>query len=182
MYSKKGQVGSIGQVISLIVGIGVSVLVLIFSGSLSGQVYQLVEPDIKELGHYSIANNTITLKNGTVTYLTHPNVVSYTVQAINNSNAVVINPGNWTVNNGTGLIAQTNNGVNNSVIAFSYEYYNYSIQSKVRESIVSGFKALEQTGNYLPIIVMAVIISLVLGLVLNMAKNSGGPSGGNNVL
>jgi len=180
MYSKKGQVEGVGAVLTLIVGVGVAVLVLIFSGTLSGQVYQLVEPDIKELGHYAESNNTVTLVNGTVTYLKHPYILSYTVTAYNNTNHVLVGAGNYTINNATGLVAQTCNTFNNSAIAFSYGYYNYTIQSSVRESIVSGFKALEQTGNYLPILVLAFIISVVLGLILNMTNISGGGKG--NVL
>lgn len=94
MYKKKGQsFGAVGAVITLIVGVGVSVLVLIFVGTLGGQTYELVEDDID-----AITNTTI--------------------------------------------------------------------QTHIKNGIVSGFSALEQTGDYLPIIVLAVVIALVLALVL----------------
>jgi len=95
-YMVEGQMagGAVGQVITLIVGIGVSVLVLIFVGSLGGQTYQLVESDID-----AITNETI--------------------------------------------------------------------KAHIKTGITSGFDALEQTGSYLPIIVLAVVISLVLVLVLS---------------
>jgi len=109
LYEAYGQLtgGAVGAIITLIVGVGVSVLVLIFVGALGGQTYNLVEPDI----------NAIT--NGT-------------------------------------------------------------IQGSVRASIVSGFDALEQTGNYLPIIVLAVVISLVLALVLGFTAF--GRAGGGSAL
>lgn len=104
-YEKRGQLGgAVGAVITLIVGVGVAVLVLIFVGTLGGQTYNLVEDDI---------------------------------------------------------VAITNQTIENSV----------------RNSIVSGFAALEQTGNYLPIIVLAVVIALVLALVLSFGGVGGGFGG-----
>jgi len=100
-YKKKGQAGgAVGNIITLIVGVGVSVLVLIFVGSLGGQTYELTESKID-----AITNTTI--------------------------------------------------------------------KGHVKESIVSGFSALEQTGDYLPIIVLAVVISLVLALVLGFTAFGG---------
>ena len=105
-FKKKGQAaGAVGAIITLIVGVGVSVLVLIFVGSLGGQTYELVEDDI---------------------------------DAINNTN----------------------------------------ISSSIKSSIASGFSALEQTGDFLPIIVLAVVISLVLALVLSFTALGGQGRGG----
>ena len=42
-----------------------------------------------------------------------------------------------------------------------------TIKAHVKDGIKSGFEALETTGNYMPIIVLAVVISLVLTLVLS---------------
>lgn len=101
LYKKKGQAaGAVSAVITLIVGVGVAVLILIFVGALGGQTYNLVEPDIL---------------------------------AINNA----------------------------------------TVQGHVQSSIISGFSALEQTGSYLPIIVLAVVISLVLVLVLGLGGIGG---------
>ena len=101
-YKKKGQMqGAVGAVIMLITGVGVAVLVLIFVGSLGGQTYQLVEPDID-----AITNTTV--------------------------------------------------------------------QNSIKNGIISGFEALEATGSYLPIIVLAIVISLVLFLVLSMTQGVGG--------
>lgn len=103
LYAEEGQVagGAVGSIITLIVGVGVATLVLIFVGTLGGQTYNLVEDDIA---------------------------------AINDS----------------------------------------TIQTSVKTSITSGFEALEQTGDYLPIIVLAVVIFLVLSLVLGFTMFGGG--------
>lgn len=105
IYSEKGQAaGAVGAIITLIVGVGVSVLVLIFVGALGGQTYNLVEADIDE---------------------------------INDS----------------------------------------GIKQDIKDGIAAGFSALKQTGDYLPIIVLAVVISLVLALVLSFTAFGG--QGGN---
>lgn len=54
-----------------------------------------------------------------------------------------------------------------------------TIRTHVKNGITSGFSALEQTGDYLPIIVLAVVIALVLTLVLGFtAFGSAGGRGG----
>lgn len=101
-YELEGQMsGAVGSMIVMIVGVGVSVLVLIFVGALGGQTFNLVEPDID-----AITNTTV--------------------------------------------------------------------KEHVKQSIISGFSALEQTGDYLPIIVLAVVIALVLALVLGFSGIGGG--------
>ena len=51
---------------------------------------------------------------------------------------------------------------------------NETVKSSVKNGIISGFEALEQTGSYLPIIVLAVVIALVLFLVLGMSNTGTG--------
>jgi len=95
LYERKGQMagGAVSNIITLIVGVGVSVLVLIFVGVLGGQTFNLAEEDINNIS-------------------------------------------------------------------------DATIRTHVTNSITSGFEALEQTGDYLPLIVLAVVIALVLALVL----------------
>jgi hypothetical protein len=101
LYHKKGQVqNAVGAIITLIVGVGVAVLVLIFVGSLGGQSFNLVEEDIDDITSTTVSDS---VKNG----------------------------------------------------------------------IISGFEALEQTGDYMPIIVLAVVISLVLMLILGFTAFGG---------
>jgi len=56
-----------------------------------------------------------------------------------------------------------------------------TIKASVKSSITSGFEALEQTGNYLPLLVLAVITALVIGLVLSFGS-FGGMGGQGSVL
>lgn len=100
-YEKKGQLGgAVGAIVSLIVGVGVATLVLIFVGTLGGQTYNLVEADIDNIS-------------------------------------------------------------------------DATIKASVKGGITSGFEALEQTGDYLPIVVLAVVIALVLALVLSFTSFGG---------
>ena len=107
-FRKKGQVGaSVGAILTLIMGVGIAILVLIFTSVMSAQVYQNVESDIN-----AITDNTT--------------------------------------------------------------------KGYVLSAIESGFQAYETTGNYMPILVLAVIITIVLGLILSVGRVGviGGAGGG----
>ncbi len=55
---------------------------------------------------------------------------------------------------------------------------NGTVQASVKNAIISGFSGLEQTGSYLPIIVLAIVITLVLFLILGMVSGIGSQTGG----
>ena len=55
---------------------------------------------------------------------------------------------------------------------------NTTIKNHVKNSIIAGFEALETTGNYLPIIVLAVIIFIVLSIVMGLGAFGGMGAGG----
>lgn len=63
-YEKEGQAaGAVSAIITLVVGMGVAVLVLIFVGSLGGQTYNLVQADIAAINDTTIrtsVENSIT--------------------------------------------------------------------------------------------------------------------------
>lgn len=104
-YTKKGQSGgAVGAIISLIVGVGIATLVLIFVGTLSGKVYSKTEADIT-----AITNETV--------------------------------------------------------------------KGHVQDAVISGFESLDDTGGYMPIIVLAVVIALVLTIVLGLGAVGGGMGG-----
>ena len=42
---------------------------------------------------------------------------------------------------------------------------NQTVENHVRAGIISAFEAQEQTGSYLPIIVLAIVITLVLAMI-----------------
>ncbi len=51
---------------------------------------------------------------------------------------------------------------------------NTTIKDSIKGGIVSGFQALENVGDYLPIVVLAVIMGLVLMMVLGFTNLGGG--------
>ena len=71
--------------------------------------------------------------------------------------------------------------INESTILANYTWGAEEVRSSVKGSILGGFAALEQTGDFLPIIVLAVIIFLVLSLVLGFTA-FGGQAGGGTAL
>jgi hypothetical protein len=59
IYRKEGAIQQeVGAIIMLIVGVGVSALVLIFVGALGGSTYNLVEPKINAINNSSIRQYT----------------------------------------------------------------------------------------------------------------------------
>lgn len=72
------------------------------------------------------------------------------------------------------LGGQTYNLVESDITSIS----NDNIQVDVKEAIQSGFEAMKTSGQYLPIIVLAVVIFIVLGLVVNMGGGNRGYGGG----
>ena len=101
-YEEDGYLGGeIGDVITLIIGVGIAALVLIFVATLGGSTYNLVEDDI---------------------------------DAISDAN----------------------------------------VQASVEAASLSGFDAMETVGNYLPLIVLAIVIFIVLGLVMGLGRGTGG--------
>ena len=52
----------------------------------------------------------------------------------------------------------------------AYTCYENTTYGNITGAITSGFKALNLTGSYLPIVVLAVIIFIVLGLVMSLGR------------
>lgn len=66
-----------------------------------------------------------------------------------------------------GMVEEDINALNDSIV-----------QGYVKDAITNSFKALSQTGKYMPIVVLAVIISIVLTLVMGLGGRTGGYYGG----
>jgi len=170
IYEAEGQeFGAVGAIITLIVGVGVSVLVLIFVGALGGQTYNLVEDNIDSIGNSS-ASTLFTASNTSAVSLGHSYVHSGEI-------TMNVTLGNFTIDYtaGTALLTGTMS-LNGKVIQANYTYGDTAIRTDIKEGITSGFSALKQTGDYLPIIVLAVVISLVMFLVLGMSGMGNGGS------
>jgi len=105
-YEEDGFVqNNVMAIVTLIVGVAIGTIVIIFAGSLGGQTYATVETDINAL------NNT-------------------------------------------------------------------TIKGYIQDGIISGFKALAQTGGYMPLIVLGVVIFLVLSMILGLGFFTGMGMGG----
>lgn len=175
-YEAEGQAGNVGAIITMVVGIGVAVLVLIFVGTLGGSTFYLVEDDLATIGMDRAVTESITVVNGTFTALSKAPIDTGLV--VRNASGVV-GIGNFTVDTTAGHVSlnTTNAGVintiNNSAVNVSYTYDNYTVQSSIRNGIASSFDGLEQTGNYLPVITLAIIITLVLGMILGLGMMKG---------
>jgi len=182
-YNKSGQVGgSVGAVIGLIVGIGIAVLVLIFVGALGGQTYELVEDDIDALTA-KVINDSITVLNNTAVALSNDDVVANSlatirIASINDTHCASLNNYTFDLDAGTvTLLAPDVQECSGTLVNFSYTHGSLEVQNSIKSGIMSSFEALEKTGDYLPIIVLAFVISIVLFLVLGMTGMVGGGEG-----
>lgn len=176
-FKKKGQATSnaVNNIILLITGIGVAVLVMIFVGSLGGQTFELVEDDIDSIANNVIANESFTPLNATAVSLAHGDMQTGTVSIYNQTDDA-IGLGNFTIDYENSTLTLLTNHSNGTAMGIDYTWGEVAVRDSIKDSIVSGFEALETTGSYMPIIVLAVVISLVLALVLGftMLKGKGG--------
>ena len=173
---------SIGSIILLVIGVGVSILVLIFVSVLGGGVFTNAEPNI------NVISNNVT--DSPLNFSFNVNTLPYSHDTSNDiykeSDVLVA----W---NGTGtfgtLVRNTNYTVTSypagqfsitdlGDLNYSYVYVNVSyatgnpiIEESIVTAIQQSFVALNTTGSYLPIIVLAVIVFIILSLI--MALNLG---------
>jgi len=180
LYYRKGQLAAgaaVGAIITLIVGIGVAVLILIFVGTIGGSTYNLLEDDLEAIGNNVVKNDGFTALNNTVVALDHSFVQEDTLAIFNNTGGkTAINLNNFTIDYdaGTVLLKSTSDvSLNNSAMAANYTWGAAEVRTSAKAGILGGFEALEQTGNYLPIIVLAVVIAVVLAMVIGFAATGG---------
>lgn len=180
-YFKKGNMqGTVSAVILLVTGIGVSILSLIFVSTLGGQTFQLVEDDINAIGAGKAfaGNETFTaLANETVA-LNDPFIQNLEVW----QNGTVDLTSKFIIDFDAGTVNLTDWGLNNTALNATYNYANHTITNSIKNGIVSSFEALENTGKYLPVIVLAVIITLVIGMVMLMGGSYTGGGGKGSAL
>ena len=172
-------IAGVNAIIALVVGVGIATLVLIFVGSLGGQTYNLVETDLDNIANDAVSAESFTaLLTGTS--LANDYIQSGTLILANNTKT--INLANFTIDYDAGTVTLVTATYNNTAFTANYTHGDLTIRNSVKQSIVSGFAALEDTGSYLPIVVLAVIISIVLALVLGMTNVAGGNRGGGATL
>jgi hypothetical protein len=169
---------SVGGIIALVTGIGIGLMVLIFVGVLAGQTYQLTETNIEAIGNNIVINETFTPLNNTEVSLDHSSIQSGTLIIINSTTAQTLSLANFSIDYDTGILTLTHVRYNNTELKASYTWGSVEIRSGVKGSITSGFSALETTGDYLPIVVLAIVIGIVLSMVLGMTAFKGNEGGG----
>lgn len=174
-YHKNGNIGgAVGSIVALIVGVGVSVMVLIFVGVLGGQTYQMQEAAINTISKTNITGETVgTPIIGVATALAkHP---IWTGSLVLKNGTQIIAASNYTVDAAAGKFTLKALSLWNATATptATYLYGTEGIQTGIKGSILSGFGALQQTGDYLPIIVLAVVITMVMALVLSMQIGQG---------
>ena len=166
-------------IVGLIIGVGVATLVLIFIGVLGGSVYSQTEADIDALSG-TVTNESIGTSNATgylsETMAETPVVAS---SAVVRCGGTTLTSGNYTATSYGSLVVDSSATYCNATAVYAdYNYGDAVIEARVKASITSGFEALETSGNYLPIVVLAVIIFVVLGLVTSLQFAGGGNMGG----
>lgn len=166
----------VNEVTGLIIGVGVATLVLIFIGSLGGQTYNVAEPDITAIGG-TIVNESLgtTDANGQLTAYTQYTPIVEGSEKVYAGGTLLTT--NYTINYETGEVVVDDPNYPNTEITIDYQYGDPTVASNVKDSIINSFKALSQTGKYMPLIVLAIVISIVLGLVVGLGGRFGGAGG-----
>lgn len=160
----------IGTIITLITGVGIVAMVLILIVTLGGSTYNLIEEDIDGIGAAS-ASGTFTALNTSWVYLDNSLIQLDTLTIVNATSVSTL--ANFSVNRTTGMVLLTSGDAvyNNTLMTYGYTYDTSTQSADVREGsqdgIVSAFRALSSTGNYLPIIVLSIIITIVIGMIFS---------------
>lgn len=157
---------AVDSILTLVVGIGVAVMVLILVGSLGGQSYNIIDDDLETLMNQSVKNQTFTGNNLTAFSTGNTDIHANSLVIVNSSKVTMDIVGNFTVDYRAGTILLINDGQNGTVFNATYNHGNRSMVYSIQEGIMGGFNALETTGSYIPIIVIAVVIALILMIIL----------------
>jgi hypothetical protein len=170
---------SVASIILLIMGVGMATLVLIFVGVLGGNVYQQTQGSVASLSSVIVNETSVAITDVPVTFSAAsgniwPASETFTIYYSTNGTQLgtLVRGTNYTVTSyhlGTFSITDiANKNSTSTVINATYTIGNPDIENNIVSSIRSSFTALNTTGSYLPIVVLAVIIFLVLGLVMSL--------------
>lgn len=164
------------SVIGLITGVGIAVMVLIFVSVMGGSTYNAAEADINSIGG-EVTGEVLGTADATgylVANLSYTPVVQGSETIYANGTPIT----GYTIDYSTGQVTVNDTAAANATITADYKWGQYDIYNNIKTSITSSFKALNQTGKYMPLIVVAVMITIVLGLVVNIGWQTGGRFGG----
>lgn len=184
-FNKKAQSQTntaVGAVIFLVIGIGIAVMTLVMTGTLSGEVYQSTESDIDNIANNVVTAESLFLNNVTNTAFANTYVQQSTL-VVYNSSGTSFGLGNFTIDYDSGLIrlATVDTIPNGTTVLANYTSGAVSVRNSIKNGISSSFEAMQTTGDYMPLVVLAFIIVLILGLIVGLtsvAGVSGGRGGG----
>jgi len=173
---------SIISIILLVMGIGISIMVLIFVSVLGGGVYTNSQTFISSLSTDITNDTSANISFSKIPYIfnasTNIDPGSETIKAWNNTKeyGTLTLGTNYTVSsysNGQFNIIDLG-GLNNSHIYLNASYTTGypSVERNITSAIRNSFIAINTTGSYLPIIVLAVIIFIVLGLIMTLTPTT----------
>lgn len=177
-YLKKGQFtnGAVGSIITLTVGVGVAILVIIFVGSLGGQSYEIMQDELNQIGGRVQLLENFTMNNDTWVKLEHGSLVNGTITVQNGSEVLSYGQFDYDFAGGRIMLIANHTTHNGSTALINYTWGEIEIRHSINNGIMSGFQGLQQTGDYIPIIVLSVIIALILGFLLTgpLTRSGGG--------
>jgi len=174
MFNKKAQTNNaVMSIIALVAGVGVAVLVLIFVATLGGTTYTLTEPKLVDTNTI-VANDTVNLSSSVSRSIGNDYIHPGSVVILNGSDSVTVSTFTIDYDAGTATAPASFSDV---ILNWSYTHGDNRVNDRVRGGVMSSFEALENTGDYLPIIVIATVIALVMAVVLGMGAVSGKNNG-----
>lgn len=166
---------NIAGVIALIIGVAVATLTLIFVGVLAGQTYQTNEPMINKVGLTEPGPNPITWSFRDQ-YYSQAKQIHNNWQAMpdlyNNGtltfwhNTTQLSATHFRLHAGNGTVLTIDATYNNTDVNVKYTYDNATMRDYIKGGVLSSIYALKTTGDYLPLIVLAVVITMILGMIM----------------
>lgn len=187
---KRNKKGAVAAFIGLITGVGVAVLLLLFTSVLSGQTYNLLGPEINQIGLLS-ANETVNMSNTTYNKFDHGDILVSTLQVTSGNGTVMYSSSNtscftlraqegeFLLNSLSGCFMKDDDEIANA----SYMYgQGDHIKAGILNASLYSFRAQATTAKYTPIYVLAFIIFIILGLIMGLGAITGGKSGSGGVL
>jgi hypothetical protein len=174
---------SIASIILLIIEVGICATILIFVSVLSGGVYQSTSSQINSLST-NFVNETINLSFVALpyTYTTSGNIYPGTESlrawnATADYGALVLNTNYTVLSYPLGQFSIIDLTKRNNTYIYLYISYttgNPVIEGNITSAIINTFTAINYTGGYLPLIVLALVIILILGMVFAIMPQMGG--------
>ena len=158
--------------------------VIIFIGALSGQTFEITEPDIDDIAG-SVENESVNALNDTTVSLGHDMIQTHSFYIINTTGGTFPSS-NYTLDATAGTVSfdtRTTEGQNGTSFVY-YQYGDTNVTTAIKDSILAGFQGFKASASYMPIFILAIIIVVVLSLVVGFTGLTGmfRGGGGNNAL